>query len=66
MLAPALYTFGYEGLTIEAFIERLKQARVQLIVDVHELPLSRKKGFSKNALRNALAGVTCSLPAVPI
>ena len=55
MRAPALYTFGYEGLTIEAFIERLKQARVQLIVDVRELPLSRKKGFSKNAFRSALA-----------
>ncbi|RZL37147.1 MAG: DUF488 domain-containing protein [Rubrivivax sp.] len=58
MLAPALYTFGYEGLTIEAFIERLKQARVQLIVDVRELPLSRKKGFSKTAFREALA-VAC-------
>lgn len=55
MPAPAFYTFGYEGLTIEAFIERLKQARVQLIVDVRELPLSRKKGFSKNAFRSALA-----------
>ncbi|MCH2241712.1 MAG: DUF488 domain-containing protein [Aquabacterium sp.] len=51
----ALLTFGYEGLTIEAFIERLQQARVQLIVDVRELPLSRKKGFSKTAFREALA-----------
>lgn len=55
MAVPALYTFGYEGLTIETFIERLKQARVQLIVDVRELPLSRKKGFSKTAFREALA-----------
>jgi uncharacterized protein (DUF488 family) len=53
----ALYTFGYEGLTIEAFVERLKQARVQLIVDVRELPLSRKKGFSKTAFRELLAAV---------
>ena len=57
MVASALYTFGYEGLTIEAFIERLKQARVQLIVDVRELPLSRKRGFSKTAFREALAVV---------
>lgn len=55
MANTALYTFGYEGLTIEAFIERLQQARVQLIVDVRELPLSRKKGFSKTAFRDALA-----------
>ncbi|MFM7335040.1 MAG: DUF488 family protein [Tabrizicola sp.] len=51
----ALFTFGYEGLTIEAFIERLIQARVDLISDVRELPLSRKKGFSKTAFREALA-----------
>lgn len=51
----ALFTFGYEGLTIGTFIERLKEARVQLIVDVRELPLSRKKGFSKTAFREALA-----------
>jgi uncharacterized protein (DUF488 family) len=55
MAATALYTFGYEGLTIEAFIARLKEARVQLVVDVRELPLSRKKGFSKTAFREALA-----------
>jgi Protein of unknown function, DUF488 len=55
MVNTALYTFGYEGLNIETFIERLRQARVQLIVDVRELPLSRKKGFSKTALRTALA-----------
>lgn len=55
MANTTLYTFGYEGLTIEAFIDRLRQARVQLIVDVRELPLSRKKGFSKAAFREALA-----------
>ncbi len=52
---PALFTFGYEGLTIEAFVARLKGARVELIVDVREMPLSRKKGFSKNAFREHLA-----------
>ena len=49
MPIPHLYTFGYEGLDIKAFIDRLKQARVASIVDVRELPLSRKKGFSKSA-----------------
>lgn len=55
MTPPALFTFGYEGLTIEGFISRLKDARVNLIVDVRELPLSRKKGFSKRAFREHLA-----------
>jgi uncharacterized protein (DUF488 family) len=50
-----LYTFGYEGLTIEAFVQRLQAAKVSLIVDVRELPLSRKKGFSKNSFCEHLA-----------
>lgn len=55
MQPSALFTFGYEGLTIDAFIARLKQVGIDLIVDVRELPLSRKKGFSKTAFRQALA-----------
>ncbi len=55
MTTPALFTFGYEGLTIDGFIARLNDARVKLIVDVRELPLSRKKGFSKTSFREHLA-----------
>jgi len=54
-----LYTFGYEGLDIDAFVARVRVAGVQTVVDVRELPLSRKKGFSKTAFGDALvkAGV---------
>lgn len=45
-----LFTFGYEGLDIDAFVDRALAAGVRTIVDVRELPLSRKKGFSKNPL----------------
>ncbi len=50
-----LYTFGYEGLDLDAFLARLGAAGVCQVVDVRELPLSRKKGFSKRALAAALA-----------
>jgi uncharacterized protein (DUF488 family) len=50
-----LYTAGYEGLTIDAFIARLKQAGIDKVLDVREYPLSRKKGFSKNAFAQRLA-----------
>lgn len=40
-----LYTAGYEGLSINAFIARLKQAGIDKVLDVREYPLSRKKGF---------------------
>ena len=52
---PTLFTLGYEGLTIEAFIARLQAAQVKTVMDVRELPLSRKKGFSKTAFCAALA-----------
>lgn len=52
-----LYTFGYEGLPIGDFIGALLANNVQTIVDVRELPLSRKKGFSKSAFSCALSAV---------
>lgn len=45
-----LMTIGYEGLDISTFLEALKTNKVAVLVDVRELPLSRKKGFSKSAL----------------
>jgi len=50
----SLFTFGYEGLSIETFIARLKAAGVKVVIDVRELPLSRKKGFSKTSFCAAL------------
>jgi len=51
-----IYTVGYEGLALEEFLLRLRRARVQTIVDVRDVPLSRKLGFSKTALAAALDG----------
>ena len=49
-----LFTFGYEGLAIGAFVARLQAAGIDTVLDVRELPLSRKPGFSKAALAEAL------------
>ncbi|MCR8724744.1 DUF488 domain-containing protein [Frigidibacter sp. ROC022] len=49
-----LMTIGYEGAVLADFIETLKLSGVRSLIDVRELPLSRKKGFSKTALRNAV------------
>ncbi|HEY5081205.1 MAG TPA: DUF488 domain-containing protein [Bauldia sp.] len=51
-----LYTLGYEGMSIEQFVDRLEKSRVRTVVDVRQMPLSRKPGFSKRALAAALAG----------
>lgn len=45
-----LYTIGYEGFTVDVMLSLLKQEQIQCIIDVRQLPLSRKKGFSKNRL----------------
>ena len=54
-MAANLFTLGYESASIEDFISTLKLAQIDLIVDVRELPLSRRKGFSKNVLNETLA-----------
>jgi len=53
--AMTIYTIGYEGVTMEEFIATLKSAGVEQVIDVRALPLSRRPGFSKTPLRNALA-----------
>ncbi len=52
---PVLHTIGYEGYEIETFVRDLQKAGIRLVVDVRERPISRKKGFSKNLLAQALA-----------
>lgn len=49
-----LYTIGYEGASVDAFLATLKRAGVDTLLDVREIPLSRRKGFSKTALRTAI------------
>ncbi len=45
-----IFTFGYEGLSLARFFSTLQLNDIECIVDVRQMPLSRKKGFSKNAL----------------
>jgi uncharacterized protein (DUF488 family) len=52
-----LYTVGYEGADLGDFLNTLKRHKIKQIIDVRDLPLSRKRGFSKNALSAALAEI---------
>lgn len=49
-----LFTTGYEGLTIDAYIHKLISNNIKLVVDVRKNPLSMKYGFSKTKLKNYL------------
>lgn len=50
----SIFTIGYEGLDIERFITLLRINDVETVVDIRELPLSRKPGFSKRGLAETL------------
>ena len=50
-----LCTIGYEGFTAEQWVQQLKTQRIQVVVDVREVPISRKRGFSKTRLSELLA-----------
>ena len=49
-----LYTVGYEGISFEAYLNKLIKNKVQILCDVRKNPLSRKFGFSKGALSRIL------------
>jgi len=49
-----IFTIGYEGTTMDAFLAALKEAGVEQVIDVRALPLSRRPGFSKTSLAATL------------
>ena len=49
-----IFTIGYEGATVPEFVAALEKAGVRRVIDVRALPLSRRPGFSKTPLKNAL------------
>jgi uncharacterized protein (DUF488 family) len=55
MAKPQVFTIGYEGADVDRFLTTLKDAGVATLADVRAVALSRKRGFSKSALRDALS-----------
>jgi len=53
----SLATIGYEGHTLESYLNVLLRAGVTLLCDVRRNPLSRKYGFSKSTLGKGCEGV---------
>jgi uncharacterized protein (DUF488 family) len=56
---------GYEGLDIQGLLSRLRLREVLTVVDVRLNPVSRKRGMSKNALREALASAGIGYEHIP-
>lgn len=49
-----LFTIGYEGTDIDRFIETLRLTSIEVLADVRAVAVSRKRGFSKTALKTRL------------
>lgn len=55
-----LYTIGYEGADLQSFLATLEDVGVKHVADIRDVPVSRRKGFSKNKLAEALKAVGIS------
>jgi uncharacterized protein (DUF488 family) len=52
-----LYTIGYEGISLEEYLNKLIAKDVKVLADVRNNPMSMKYGFTKSQLLNACNSV---------
>ena len=62
---PGICTIGYEGRSVENYLNHLIQDGVTLLCDVRRNPLSRKYGFSKSTLAKGCEGVSIRYEHLP-
>ena len=63
--SPQLFTIGYEGVSLEEYINKLILADIPLLCDVRKNAYSQKYGFSKSQLQKACEGVGIRYVHVP-
>lgn len=60
-----LYTIGYEGISLEQYLNKLIQNDVKLLCDVRKNSLSMKYGFSKGQLQKACESLGITYVHIP-
>lgn len=63
--AGSIYTIGYEGMTIDRFLNLLIVVGMKGLIDVRRNPVSRKYGFAKNTLARLCAKVSLVYDSFP-
>lgn len=63
--SETLFTIGYEGVSLEQYLNKLIIHGVSVLCDVRKNSLSMKYGFSKNQLKNACEGVGVTYIHIP-
>lgn len=56
-MTATLATIGYEGATVPAFLAALREADVEVLVDVRAVASSRRPGFAKTRLSENVRGI---------
>ena len=60
-----LFTIGYEGRSIDEYLNLLIKNNIKVLCDVRKNPLSRKYGFSKQSLQKNLAQLNIQYLHIP-
>jgi len=60
-----LFTIGYEGITLETYINKLITSDIKILCDVRKNAFSQKYGFSKSQLKTACEGVGIQYVHIP-
>ena len=60
-----LFTIGYEGISLESYLNKLLRNNVKLLCDVRKNAASMKYGFNKRQLENACNGVGINYIHIP-
>jgi uncharacterized protein (DUF488 family) len=60
-----LFTIGYEGISLESYLNKLIKSNIKVLCDVRKNALSMKYGFSKTQLKNACIGVGIEYVHIP-
>jgi len=55
--SPAVYTVGYEGITVDALLNLLLSHGIERLIDVRCNPIARRYGFHKSTLLRLCSGL---------
>lgn len=59
------YTIGYEGKSLEKYLNQLIESDIKVLIDVRKNPISMKFGFSKNQLKSACEKINVKYLHIP-
>lgn len=63
--APAVYTSGYEGMSIDGFLNRLIEAGIKHLIDVRRNPIARRYGFHRSTLKRLCESLDIAYSHLP-